>query len=190
MAPRLFIALAPLLLTMVVGGCASRTNSPSPAPPRATNAWVTSDDGLLALRFSVLTPSVKGKESIHVAAELRNVSQQKLTVLRPFGDWFTAKAISMKIWDGKRQVPYTGPYVTYVIGARAFAVLGPGEVVEDKMELSFDNFTGIAPPGRYTLRYDYSYGGYWDETAAAGNSGISGAWRGTISSREVEVFRK
>jgi hypothetical protein len=192
------MAFAPLVLALVGGGCAPRTDSPSPVPAaanvdepaRATNVWVTSEDGLLALRFSVLTPRVKGKESIHVAAEIRNVSQQKLTVLRPFGDWFTAKAISLRIWDDTRQLPYTGPYVTYVIGPHGFAVVGPGEVVEDKMEFSIGDFTGIAPAGRYTLRYDYSYAGHWDTHAAALNSGISNAWRGAISSREVEVFRK
>ena len=188
---------APLLLAMVVGGCAPRTESPSSAPamgkadspPPAANGWVTSDDGLLALRLSVLTPRVKAKENIHVAAQLRNVSQQKLTVLRPFGDHYEARAVGMKIWDGERPIRYTGPALTYVIGANAFAVIGPGEVVEDKMEIT-GNFTGIERPGRYTLRYDYSYDGYWDQTAAAGNSGISNAWRGTISSREVQVFRK
>ncbi len=184
------MALAPLLLAMVVAGCAPRTDSPSLAPGPGGNTWVTSDDGLLALRLSVRTPLIKGKEDILVAAELRNVSQQKLTVLRPFGDWFTAKAISLKIWDGERQIPYTGAWVTYVIGSSAFALIGPGEVLEDQMELLIDNFTGITPPGRYTLRYDYSYNGHWDETAAAGNSGVSNAWRGTISSREVGVFRK
>ena len=189
MAPRLFIALAPLLLTMVVGGCAPRTDSPSSAPGPAGNTWVTSDDGLLALRLSVMTPRVKAKEDILVAAELRNVSQQKLTVLRPFGDHYTARAVGMKIWDGARQFRYTGPALTYVIGSSAFAVIGPGEVVEDKMEIT-GNFAGIELPGRYTLRYDYSYDGYWDWTAAAGKSGISNAWRGTISSREVQVFRK
>ena len=190
MANQLFIALAPLLLALVVGGCAPRTDSPSSAPAPAASAWVTSDDGLLALRLSVLTPRVGANEHIHVAAQLRNASQQKLTVLRPFGDWFTARAISMRIWDGERPIPYTGSWVTYVIGSSAFAVIGPGEVLEDKMELGIGYFAGIKPPGRYTLRYDYSYGGHWDETAAAGNSGISNAWRGTISSREVQVFRE
>jgi hypothetical protein len=133
---------------------------------------------------------VRANEDIPVTAEIRNASEQKITVLRPSGDWFTAKALGMKIWDGESQIRYTGPAVTYVIGATAFAVVGPGEVVEDKLELTIDNFAGTKPPGRYTLRYDYSYDGHWDATAAAGKSGISNAWRGTISSREVQVFRK
>ena len=83
-----------------------------------------------------------------------------------------------------------GPSATYVIGADAFAVVGPGKVVQDKLELTADNFPGIAAPGRYLLRYDYSYDGYWDAAGAAGNSGISGAWRGTMSSREVQVLRE
>ncbi len=95
----------------------------------------------------------------------------------------------MKIWVGEHQIRYTGPALSYVIGSAGFVVIGPGEVVEDKMEIT-GNFTGIERAGRYTLRYDYSYDGYWDATAAAANSGISNAWRGTISSREVEVFRK
>ncbi len=188
-----------LLLTMVVGGCAPRTESPSSAPaiakrdsqsPRAGSLWVASDDGKLALRLSVLAQRVPANGTIQVAAEIRNASEQKITVLRPFGDWHTAKAVGMKIWDGERRIPYTGAAVTYVIGANAFAVVGPGEVVEDKLELTIDNFAGIKPPGRYTLRYDYSYDGYWDATAAAGKSGISNAWRGTISSREIQLFRK
>ena len=192
-------AFAALLLTMVVGGCGPSTESPSAAPaivkpdaqpPLAENRWVTSDDGKLALRLSVMAQRVTANESIQVAAEIRNVSEEKITVLRPFGDWHTAKAVGMKIWDGERQIPYTGPAVTYVIGSSAFVVIGPGEVVEDKLELSINNFAGMKPPGQYTLRYDYSYNGYWDTTAAAGKSGIKDAWRGTISSREVQVIRE
>jgi len=176
-------ALAPLLLTMVMGGCGSPTESPSPA-------WVTSDDGKLALRLSVISQRVTANENIQVAAEIRNASQQKIMVLRPFGDWYAAKAVGMKIWDAERQIRYTGPTPDYVIGADAFAVIGPGEVIEDELELTTDNFAGIGPPRRYTLRYDYSYDGQWDATAAAGKSGISDAWRGTISSREVQFFRE
>lgn len=190
-------AVSSLLLTMVIGGCGSPTESPSSAiakpnsqSPVAGNTWVTSDDGKLALRLSVMTPRVKANGIIQVAAEIRNASQQKITILRPFGDRYAASTPGMKMWDGERQIGYTGPAVTYVIGSSAFAVIGPGEVVEDKLELGIDNFAGMESPGRYTLRYDYSYDGYWDTTAAAGNSGIKDAWRGTISSREVQVFRE
>src|ERR1041385_1508513 len=168
---------AALLLTIIAGGCGPPRQFLSPAPgiaklgsqqPPAGNMWVTSDDGKLALRLSVMKQRVPANGNIQVAAEIRNTSQQRITVLRPFGDWFTAKAIGMKIWDGERPIHYTGPAVAYVIGAMAFAVIGPGEVVEDKMELMIDNLAGIKLPGRYTLRYDYSYDGYWDATAAAG----------------------
>lgn len=173
--------LAALLLTTIMPGCGS---------PPPGNFWVTSDDGLLALRLSAVSERAAASEDVEVVAQIRNASQQKLTILRPFGDWYAAKAIGMKIWDGERQIPYTGPAVTYVIGASAFAVIGPGEVVEDKLELTIDNFAGFERPGRYTLRYDYSYDGHWDATTAAGNSGIAGAWRGTITSREIQVVRK
>ncbi len=83
MVPRLFTALAPLLLAIIVGGCAPRTDPPSSASAPAATAWVTSDDGRLALRLSVLTPRLKVKEDLHVAAQLRNVSQQKLTYCGP-----------------------------------------------------------------------------------------------------------
>src|SRR4029453_14988658 len=162
--------LAALLLTTIMQGC----RSPPGDPP-----WVTSDDGLLALRLAAVSQSAAASEDVQVVAQIRNASQQKLTILRPFGDWYTARAIGMKIWDGERQIPYTGPAVTYVIGASAFAVIGPGEGGEEKLELTIDNFAGFERPGRYTLRYDYSYDGHWDTTAAAGNSGIAGAWRGT-----------
>ena len=191
-------AFAAFSLAMVVGGCVPRTESPSSVPaiaksdsqPPQTGTWVTSDDGKLALRLSVMAQRVRANEDIQVTAEIRNASQQKITILRPCGDWYAAEAIGMKIWDGERPIRYTGPAVSYVIGAMAFAIIGPGEVVKDKMELMIDNFAGIKLPGRYTLRYDYSYDGYWDATATAGKSGISNAWRGTISSREVQVFRK
>ena len=208
----LYTAFVPLLLTVVLAGCGPATQSPSSAPaianpdaepppagsdagravtPRENpgNTWVTSDDGKVALRLSVMAQRVTANESIHVAAEIRNESEQKITVLRPFGDYYDAVARGMKIWDEERQIRYTGPMASYVIGALAFAVIGPGEVVQGKLELTA-NFAGIERPGRYTLRYDYSYDGYWDTTAAAGNSGISNAWRGRISSRELQVSRK
>src|SRR5262245_60546493 len=104
----------------------------SPAP---NGTWVASDDGMLALRLSAVSGRVKEGEPIHAVAEIENRSQQRLTILRPFGDWYAAEAVGMKIWDGKGQVRYTGPSATYVIGRSAFAVIGPGEVIQDKLQL-------------------------------------------------------
>jgi hypothetical protein len=183
-------------LSLTLAGCGSPVASPPNRPPRLSNSeaqhgsWVTSDDGLLALRLSVKSQQVASNESIHAVAAIRNLSQQPITALRPFGDWYAAKAIGMKIWDAKQQIRYTGAQATYVIGGNAFAVIAPGESIEDQMELSIDNFAGLESPGSYTLRFDYSYHGQWDTTAAAGGSGISNAWRGTIGSREVEILRK
>jgi hypothetical protein len=188
-----------LLVTMLISGCdapvepassAPAVAKPNSRPALAVNSWVTSNDGKLELRFSVISPRVKANESIQAVAEIRNASQQRITVLRPFGDWYSAEALGMKIWDGERQITYSGPTPGYVIGSDAFAVIGPGEIAKDRLELTTDNFAGTGPPGQYSLRYDYSYDGQWDDTAASGNSGISDAWRGTISSREIQVFRE
>lgn len=165
-------------------GCDSHTESPSHEPAPGTldselspreSSWVTSDDGVLALRLSVRSNHATANESIHVVATIRNLSQQKVTIIRPFGDWYAAKAVGLKIWDAEHRIPYTGANATYVIGADAFAVVGPGEAIEDQMELTTDNFADVEPPRPYKLRFDYSYKGQWDTTAAAGNSGISNA---------------
>ncbi len=192
------IALGVLLLAMAVCGCrppsagtsASRSAKLDTQPADAGNMWVAANDGSLSLRLSVATRRLKAHESIQVAAEIRNNSQQKITVLRPFGDNYAARAVGMKIWDEHQQIRYTGPVASYVIGAAAFAVIGPGETVQDRIELTIDNFAGMEPAGTYTLRYDYSYSGEWDTTAAAGASGIRDAWRGAICSREVEFVRQ
>ena len=148
------------------------------------------DDEILAVRLSVASRIMTVNESIRVTCEIRNASTRKITILRPFGDRYVAQAVGLKIWSGGRRIRYTGANLTYPLSAHAFAVIGPGEVVEDKLEVTIDNFGGIASPGVYILRYDYAYDGRGDATAAAGNSGIINAWRGTISSREVHLSRK
>ena len=94
--------------------------------------------------------------SIKITAQIRNNGQAPITMLRPFGDSYLAKAVGIKIWDHKHRIRYSGPNVTYVIDADAFAVVEPGETSEDRIELSTDNFAGIEARGTYYLRYDYS----------------------------------
>ena len=188
--------LATLLFAMLLCGCHSLEPSvaaplvkPEPGVSSSAVQWVGSEDGVLALRLLPASREVARGATVQIVAQLRNASQTPVTVLRPFGDWVYAQAVGLKVWDGQGQLRYAGPMPTYVIGGKAFVVLAPGEVVEDRLELT-ENFPGFARPGTYTLRYDYSYQGYWDATAAAGNSGIRNIWRGTISSREVQVVRR
>ena len=187
---RLAPGFALLMLATLLDGCTHEVieRAPSEAPTAAQ--FVQSEDGKLELRLTVARPKVARSEAVQVAAQLRNISQQPVTVIRPFGDWVVAQSTAMKVWNAQTRVRYTGPMPSYEIGALAFATLRPGETVEDKLELSAGNYAGLEKPDTYTLRYDYSYDGGWDTTAAAGHSGISNAWRGTISSREVQVVRE
>jgi hypothetical protein len=182
-----------LCVTLLWCGCGAATPAavkPDQVAEPSAVQWVDSDDGLLALRLSAASRTVAAGSPIQITAQLRNTGETPITVLKPFGDWYAAAATGTKIWDAQRRIRYTGPAVTYVIGASAFAVLAPGEAIEDQIELANDNFAGMEAAGTYTLRYDYAYGGHWDAAAAAGESGIRGAWRGTIGSREIQVTRK
>ena len=195
--PSLAPVLATLLFALIVCGCDS--HEPTVVPPlvklepggsSSDVQWVGSEDGVLALRLLPASREVARGATVQVTAQLRNTSQVPVTVLRPFGDWVHARAVGLKVWDGQMLLRYAGPMPSYVIGRNGFTVLDPGAVVEDRLELMNESFHGFGRPGTYTLRYDYSYQGYWDATAAVGNSGISNAWRGTISSREVQVVRR
>lgn len=187
--PRSLPNLALPVLAIFVAGCSWPAQGSLALPP-ADEGWVTSDDGSLALRLSVVSARVKADENLQVVAELRNTSQAKMTILRPFGDRYAAESAGIKIWDAKHKVRYTGPSLTYVVGADAFTSLAPGEVIKDTLEIPTDNFQDLAAAGDYVLRFDYSYNGHWDATAAKGERGISGAWRGCITSREVPFTRE
>lgn len=186
-----------LAITMLLCGCEAPVSSSTTVgvdeslldDPSSSGHWVSADGGSLAMRLTVSSRTVKKGDSIQIAVQLRNTGEAPITVLRPFGDWYFAKAAGIKVWNNKQQIRYSGATPSYVIGANAFVVLAPGETIEDKNELSMDNFAGIEQPGTYSLRYDYSYDGRWDATAAAGEKSNAGAWRGTISSRELQVVR-
>lgn len=191
------LSMIVLSLTVIASGCRPRAEpAATPSAPvqsvrtRSSHIWVASDDRQLALRMSVGSPSVGADKDFQLIAELRNDSQRPITVIRPFGDWYLSSAVGIKIWNAQRRVDYTGPKWTYVVGSDAFAVIAPGETIQDKIDMSIENFAGIEEQGEYILRYDYTYDGRWDTTAAAGGSGIKDAWRGTIVSREVQVIRE
>ena len=188
-----------LLLTAVLAGtsgCGQQSPASSPAARSAsrttnpTSEWTLSEDGAISLRISA-RPAPPGSDGLlEIVGEFRNESNAPIVVLRPFGDWYVAKAVGLQITRGEKRIPYRGPNVTYVIGANAFAVMQPGEIIADQMLLTVDNFGGLDAPGTYRFRYQYEYNGHWDTTAAAGDSGIRDVWRGKISSESIEVFRE
>jgi hypothetical protein len=147
--------------------------------------WVDSDDSSLALRLSVASRTVSADAEVEITAQIRNTSRMPITLLRPFGDWYQAEAAGIKIWNEKHRLQYTGPTPDYVVLKEGFAVVAPGAMIEDKIKLTVTNFKGFEELGTYALRFDYSYNGGWDKTA-----GIHGAWRGTISSREVQLKKQ
>jgi hypothetical protein len=192
------LVLAALSITTLLCGCEAAAPSPMSAKadersskaPSNTVQWVESYDGMLALRLAVASQAVADGDAIKVTAQIRNTGQTPITVLRPFGDWYFAAAVGLKIWTDKRRIRYSGDTPGYEIGASAFAVVAPGAVIEDHIELTTHHFAGIEAKGTYHLRYDYSYDGRWDATAAVDGSDVSGVWRGTICSREVPVTRE
>lgn len=191
------LAFMVLWMAIAASGCGPRSEPsatpqalPESEPTRAAPAWVRSDDRAIAMRLSVGSPSVDANEHFQLIAEFRNDSLRPVTVLRPFGDWYLASAVGIKVWNADRRIDYSGPQMTYVIGADAFAVMAPGETIQGKIDMIAENYLGIDKQGTYMLRYDYQYDGRWDTTAAAGGSGIKDAWRGTIVSREVKINRE
>lgn len=192
------LCLAKLCVLTLFCGCDAGVHAPVAAsadePPghdaSSDVQWIDADGRLLALRLSPASQTVAKGASIKITAQLRNTGTAPITVLRPFGDRYFAKAAGMKVWNHERRILYSGATPTYPLGPSAFAVIPAGATIEDHLELTTDDFAGIEEPGTYDLRYDYSYDGRGDSTAAAGESGIRGAWHGTISSREILVTRK
>ena len=180
-----------LSVTILLCGCgvaspmvALGAQPPTNESPDAVQ-WVDSDDGSLALRLSVASLTVAAAAEIEITARIRNTSGRPITVLRPFGDRYQAVAGGIKIWNEKRRLRYTGETPDYDVLKDGFAVVAPGETIEDKIKVTAADFVGLGALGTYALRYDYSYSGDWDATA-----GVRGAWRGTLSSREIQITRK
>ena len=147
--------------------------------------WVISKDGKLALRVWVRTTPVKKSEPIVLMAELLNKSDEPVAVIKPFGDWYAARATLVQLRGPKGPLKYTGPIADYTLGTSAFVTLAPGQSVQDTLELKVDTFAGSDAVGRYAVVFNYAYDGGWDAPAEKG--GFKNVWRGSIRSKEVTV---
>lgn len=164
------------------------TTGENPQEPDSPGEWVKSDNGDLALRLSVQSPRIAATDNISVIAQIRNDRPSPVTILRPFGAAYEAKAVQIKIWSAQGRIEYSGPEHDYDLNAEAFVTIGPNEIVTDTIELSKVDFAGTDQPGTYTLRYDYTYDGSWDEVVA--RKGVKGVWGGRISSREIQLIKE
>lgn len=157
-------------------------------PPDLLREWVNSDNGDLSLRLRVKSARLATQDSMIVIAEIRNNRQGPVTVLRPFGDPYFAKAVQIKIWGAQIQDKYSGPKLDYDLNAKAFVTLGANEIVIDTLELPVHDFAGTDKAGTYTLRFDYAYSGTWDKKVAS--EGVKEIWHGAMCSREIQLQKK
>ncbi|MBC7968402.1 MAG: hypothetical protein H7Z17_21055, partial [Fuerstia sp.] len=145
--------------------------------------WVTSDNGDLSLRLRVKSARIAAQDSMFVIADIRNNRTDPVTIIRPFGDPWRARGSQLKIWGEKGRVEYSGAIADYVLNATSFVTLRANETFSDTLELSVANYAGSDKAGTYTLRFEYSNEGGWDEIVA--KEGIKPTWRGSICSREI-----
>ena len=167
---------------------ASGQSKPTSQAPDSPGEWVDSDNGDLSLRLCVKSAVLTTTDSIFVIAEIRNNRAEPVTILRPFGDAYHARASQIKIWSEQRHVNYTGGTFDYDLGKGAFITLKAKEIVTERLELAVHNFAETSRVGNYTVRYDYDYQGDWDKTVA--KDGLKGIWHGAICSREVHLKKQ
>ncbi|MFN0128598.1 MAG: hypothetical protein ACKV19_18150 [Verrucomicrobiales bacterium] len=156
--------------------------------PDSPADWVNSDRGDLSLRLSVKSECLATQDSIVLIASIRNNSAEAVTILRPFGDAYRARAGQIKIWSEQGQVKYTGGKYDYDLGKESVITLEAKEVVTDTLELAVHEFADTGKAGNYAVRYDYEYRGDWDKKVS--DEGAKGIWHGTICSREVHLKKQ
>ena len=118
--------------------------------------WVTSDDGALSLRLLAYDP-VTRKEPIVLMAELRNNSEDELTVWLPFRPEYRAWMV-LDVRRGLQDISYSGPIPGYAPGPGDYASIAPGQTVDNSIELPVDGFPSSHWPREYLIRYPYATG--------------------------------
>lgn len=145
-----------------------------------------SKDGKLALHLAAREAKVKPDQPLELIATLKNLSNQPIHVIRPFGDWYEARAIGLDIRGPAGKLKYLGPTPGYVIGSTAFTTLKSGQSVQDSLKLTSDEFDLFQSPGKYTIAFDYAYDGHWDYVAKRADLPTDN-WQGKIRSNTITV---
>ncbi len=167
------------------GGC-----RPEPTPvAEEETPWATSEDGVVSLRLFVEAKTIERNEPIVLIAELRNNSEQAVSVLRPFGDWYVAVSTGVDLHGPDGVLRYTGPTLEYQLDTSAFARVPAGQSIRDRLELSPSSYAGSDAPGQYRVVFTY------DDTASHRNLAtelkFKDFWKGQeLRSHQVSIEKR
>jgi RNA polymerase sigma factor (sigma-70 family) len=162
-----------------VGG--DRSVNPAPEGEKDPG-WVKSEDGVLALRFTI-----KPGEPFELTASLRNLSDKPVNVLRPFGDETAARMAWIDIRGPQGQLKCNIPHEDNN-HPLVFTRLEPGETIKDTLKIDSSQYLGLHRPGRYTITFEYTFEGNGDKVAE--QQGLLNVWRGKIRSKPVVLTVK
>ena len=157
----------------------------------AGHGWKKTDDGLLAVHFSVTPTKVKPDEPIELTVKTRNISDKPITIKRPF-PWPGYAIVSIRGSGGNLgrhgDPPPRMEEKWWRVGG-ALATLKPGEEFKDSVKLEWQNYPDLRTPGRYAFTYDFSHKSSFDDLEKRAKVTL---WKGQMEllTANVEVVRK
>ncbi len=158
-----------------------------PARELLFTEWATSDDGALSLRLMAPKAGVHVDDPIILLMEMRNNTDEPITMFRPFAESIAGVAISGP--DG--EVVHTGPVASSTFGAGAFVSIPGGYVLLGRRGLYVADYAGSDEPGHYTLTYHYVTGAYHQNIAVMrGVCAESELWPGEIYSEPITIEKR
>ena len=180
-----------LMGILLFSGCAEKkeeADDSSTGAEVASGDWTDSEDGKLSLRLGTPEPVFDRNAPITVLAELRNNSNEPLSVLRPFADQNQVKVNELTLSGPQGKLPFTGGVPSYPVSWECFTEIGPGESIVEWIELDVNEFAGSNATGQFSVQYDYAPNE--EHRDAAYRVGQDNLWTGNISSGVAKVEKQ
>jgi hypothetical protein len=149
--------------------------------PKTFVDWKPSQDGKVSICLALDRTTFGAKEPVTLRCAIRNLSDQPITILRPFGDRYYAQAKGLTLLGPEGAVLYQGDTQEYALGTGAFVELPPKMVVEETLTIPREVFPGFGAPGLYTVAYGFVSRLYPKEPPA-------NYWQGAIKTAAVSLL--
>jgi hypothetical protein len=154
--------------------------------PDAGDGWKKTDDGLLAVHYSVTPTKVKPDEALELTVKTRNISDKPITIKRPF-PWPGYAIVGIRGSDGNLgrhgDPPPRMVEEWWRVGG-ALATLKPGEEFKDSVKLEWRNYPDLRKPGTYAFTYNFSHQAAVDSLEKRAKVKL---WQGTMEPLTVKV---